>query len=72
MKKTCPRCSTPFDCREDHIQSCSCNNVKLEPGVIQYIKESYGECLCDACLQMTNTYFYAFSVNPKHLKSKIK
>ena len=70
MKKTCPRCATLFECREDHIKSCSCNNVKLNPGVFKYIKENYGECLCSTCLQTANTYFYAFSVNPKYLKKQ--
>lgn len=72
MKKTCPRCAALFDCREDYVQSCSCSKVKLNAGVYEYIKENYGGCLCNTCLEATNTYFFAFSINPKYVKNKIK
>jgi len=71
MKKRCKRCSTEFNCRADRIELCSCKKVNLVNGVRDYIKDNYADCLCPKCLNETNMYFYAFSVNPKYVnKSK--
>lgn len=67
MKKTCPRCSAKFLCREDRTDLCQCTRVYLQSGVRDYIKENYENCLCQKCLKETNINFNSFSVNPKFL-----
>lgn len=71
MKKICQRCSTAFGCREDRIELCNCRKISLTSAVRDYIKDNYADCLCTKCLQETNTYFYAFDVNPEYI-NKIK
>ncbi len=70
MKKICQRCSASFSCREDRVELCSCRRVSLVSGVRDYIKDNYSDCLCPKCLSETNTYFFAFDVNPKFIKDK--
>lgn len=57
MNKKCARCSSVFTCRVDNIQLCSCSKVALHPGVKDYIKTNYGDCLCPQCLQTVNNDF---------------
>ncbi|MDU1903985.1 MAG: cysteine-rich CWC family protein [Dysgonomonas sp.] len=66
MKKKCSRCSADFTCRQDRIDLCGCSDVFLKPGVKDYIKENYGNCLCPQCLKTTNECFYLSGINPRY------
>ena len=65
MKKICPRCSNSFVCREDRTDLCKCTHTYLIPGVRDYVKENYDNCLCSDCLKETSNSFHSFGVNPK-------
>lgn len=64
-KKICPRCSTSFSCREDRTDLCQCTRTYVVPGVRDYVKENYDNCLCPQCLKETSQNFNSFGVNPK-------
>lgn len=72
MKKTCPRCSNSFTCREDRTDLCQCTRIYLISGVRDYIKENYSTCLCPQCLKETNENFYSFGVNPRYIVNRRK
>lgn len=69
MEKICQRCSGSFICRQDRIDLCSCARLSLKPGVRDYIKENYGNCLCPQCLKEANDSFYTFGINPRYAKT---
>ncbi|MBF0576060.1 cysteine-rich CWC family protein [Dysgonomonas sp. GY617] len=57
MDKICPCCSINFTCRVDKIELCNCSRINLAEGVRQYIKTTYGNCLCFDCLKDLNDQF---------------
>ncbi|WP_110309691.1 cysteine-rich CWC family protein [Dysgonomonas alginatilytica] len=61
MDKTCPCCSSTFTCRVDKIELCNCTKLNLRDGVRQYIKTTYGNCLCFDCLKNLNDQFIKLS-----------
>lgn len=72
MEKVCPRCSEKFRCREDRIELCSCKKVSLVPGVRDFIKEDYENCLCPECLKIVNENFNSYGINPRYQVQKSK
>lgn len=53
-EKTCPRCGRTFKCNHDDIVRCQCAKVPLTFAASRYIKLTYGNCLCGACLRDIN------------------
>lgn len=51
MKKTCPRCGTPFTCQADQIEHCDCAGVALDDETRQQIELRFEGCLCLRCLR---------------------
>lgn len=62
MDKICPSCSSTFTCRVDQIELCNCAKLNLVKGVREYIKVTYGNCLCFDCLKKINDKFSLLSV----------
>ena len=54
MDKICPSCSSTFTCRVDQIELCNCTKLNLAKGARDYIKATYGNCLCSDCLKKIN------------------
>ena len=57
MDKLCPSCSSIFRCRVNQIELCNCTKLNLTKGVREYIKITYGNCLCFNCLKKLNDEF---------------
>lgn len=51
MEKTCPRCGSLFDCKNNNITKCHCVHVTISPEGYQHIKDKYKDCLCMNCLR---------------------
>jgi hypothetical protein len=49
--KICPRCAREFVCKANRIHRCDCMGVRLSPETVEYIRQSYDDCLCVACLE---------------------
>ncbi len=63
MDKICPGCSSTFRCRVDQIELCNCRKLNLKKGVSEYIKVTYGNCLCFDCLKKINEEFVSSIIN---------
>ena len=50
MIKTCPRCASNFECKEDDILKCDCVEIKLSTKTRRLLGSTYNDCLCPACL----------------------
>ena len=48
MKK-CSKCNTEFECGAD-IGKCWCMDFKVEPVVLDKLREDFKDCLCPKCL----------------------
>ena len=56
MKKICKRCNENFECSDNKVENCLCNNIELlEESKIYLSKTSY-DCLCTNCLEEINNY----------------
>jgi len=64
MQKTCPRCSTIFECNNHNIADCHCIYISLDARQLEYIGDNYPDCLCNSCLQDVKDGFYSFGINP--------
>lgn len=51
MDKKCPGCFSIFECRVDQIKLCNCAKLNLTKGTREYIRDTYGSCLCFDCLK---------------------
>ncbi|MCF8226689.1 MAG: cysteine-rich CWC family protein [Bacteroidales bacterium] len=50
MQKSCPKCHSAFECRNDNIMECACVDVILSAEDRNYISGKYDDCLCVDCL----------------------
>ncbi|MGB1109388.1 MAG: cysteine-rich CWC family protein [Gammaproteobacteria bacterium] len=51
MKKTCPRCGSPFNCQSDAMEQCDCVGAALSDEARERIQEKFNGCLCLRCLR---------------------
>lgn len=59
MKK-CSKCSTEFECGAD-IGKCWCMDFKVEPVVLDRLREDFKDCLCPKCLNEYGSPKYTIS-----------
>jgi hypothetical protein len=50
-ESSCPRCGRLFYCHAVDIVHCACYAFRLDEAASRFIKETYSNCLCLACLQ---------------------
>lgn len=48
MQKTCGHCHQPFACVQ--APGCWCGTVALSEDQLAWIKQTFANCLCQACL----------------------
>ncbi|MFP5039542.1 cysteine-rich CWC family protein [Parasediminibacterium sp. JCM 36343] len=53
-EKYCPKCSAAFTCKMGDIANCQCNTVQLNQEAINFLSNTYFECLCSECLVKIN------------------
>jgi hypothetical protein len=53
-KKSCPRCSSVFECKPGSITQCQCFDIELTREQQAYIQQLYTDCLCKKCLLQLN------------------
>lgn len=53
----CERCGALFTCDASNISNCSCSQIILSLVAREYIKQTFDDCLCVACLQEINLTF---------------
>lgn len=46
--KPCAKCGTYFECYGD--KDCWCDSIKLSEENLQFLRETYADCLCPSCL----------------------
>ena len=46
--KSCAKCGTYFECYGD--MDCWCNSITLTDEKLQYLRETFADCLCPSCL----------------------
>jgi len=49
-EKTCPECGTRFLCQ--HNSECWCMDYTLTAETLAYLRKTYDDCLCPACLSL--------------------
>ncbi|MBR3407952.1 MAG: cysteine-rich CWC family protein [Paludibacteraceae bacterium] len=54
QQKHCPRCGTAFTCMHDAPALCQCAGIALSPQTRAYLRATYSDCLCAACLRAIN------------------
>lgn len=68
MKMICKRCSNKFSDKESNGNLLNKNsNNKINPNIINYIKDNYNDCLCPSCINDTILYFDVCEINPIYL-----
>jgi hypothetical protein len=55
--KTCPRCSTLFECRLGDITKCQCYGIKLTDAERDYMGRQFSDCLCTVCMTELRTAY---------------
>lgn len=46
----CERCKQKIECKANNFTQCQCSKVVLNLNEVQYVSESYEDCLCANCL----------------------
>lgn len=49
--KNCQRCGSVFECKVQDVKNCQCYGINLNENQKNYIKETFGDCLCRKCLE---------------------
>ena len=49
--KYCPRCGSEFECKINNVLKCNCSLIEISTKVASQIARTYGDCLCNKCLQ---------------------
>ena len=49
-KKECSKCGSSFTCTNE-TAGCWCENLQLSTQTLQFLKDSYENCLCPDCLK---------------------
>lgn len=52
----CDRCNKEFECDSTSIENCDCSTLKLHPDTIEYLKNTFYDCLCHDCLKEVDHY----------------
>ncbi|RZK97886.1 MAG: hypothetical protein EOO89_32740 [Pedobacter sp.] len=61
---SCERCKTPVVCKANAYSKCQCSQVSLSINEMQYISETFDNCLCAKCLtELKEEYVQMISVN---------
>ncbi len=47
-QKNCPKCGSKFECMGE---DCWCHNYQILNKNIHYIRQTWNDCLCPACLK---------------------
>ena len=53
-QKQCPKCKQPFICNSNAIKDCQCSKVQLSQKTIDFLANTYFDCLCGNCLTNIN------------------
>lgn len=71
--KYCARCNALFECKVGSVGLCQCAAVKLDDDERSYIRASYTDCLCAACLKDLKSGYHQGKWNNriKHLFRKL-
>ncbi len=46
----CERCKQKIECKANNYTQCQCSKVYLNLNEVQYVSETYEDCLCANCL----------------------
>ncbi|MBK8785076.1 MAG: cysteine-rich CWC family protein [Chitinophagaceae bacterium] len=58
-EKSCPRCSTAFECKVGTIMQCQCSVIQLSSEERVYVESKFEDCLCIDCLAaLQNEYVF--------------
>lgn len=49
-EKYCPKCNGYFECRMGDVTNCQCSTVQLNQETVQFLSQTYFDCLCKNCL----------------------
>lgn len=76
MNKICKRCSQPFDCQPEAINTCGCSSITLSEENKKYLEKTSYDCLCTTCLEEINHFeelkqTYPFPQHPTQYKEGI-